>query len=454
MPELQASIAFPGIPPESIISASFALNHGTKPSICTIRVIPHQNIKAETGTLEIKFGKVHLKFADCKLDDARSDISDRGTVLTLRILDRRWKWQYGSVSGRYNFRGRDGKIDTKRPTRTIPELARVLLKDLGEESVDLSALPTDLRPEISWYDTPPAAELSRLVESVGCRVVLGSDDQVSIRKLGEGKKLPTDAAMNASIGLESAVLPDSLQFIAGPNVYQSRLLLEPVGEETDGSLLPIDELSYKPEGGWEGKSPGDVIDTIYKRDGIERTTRELALATVRRWYKITGQADGKLSLPGESVKVKSIEQFLLLDHQAEETTDGEGFKQYKPPEVLGTYWDNTDRAYCNTAPGTPYKKGFRIDRERKLVIFTQEVFQGIAPDGAPGAPSLFLQIAYNFRARDEYNLTRFRRTRKLATTKRGAGPLVILRRETSRVKIVEYEGEKTVKRITTNDAEL
>ena len=352
MSDLQATIAFPGIPLAAIRSGSFTLGHGVTPSSCTIRVVPNQSIAADVGDLEIHFGRTTLKFADCKLDRGRAEVTSRGTTLSIRILDRRWKWETGTISGRYNLRGEDGELDEKRPRKSPQQLAKLLLEEMGESRADVSALPDGPRPEINWDLANPARELAELCESLGCRVVLGSDDKVSIRKLGEGRRLPAGGTvMNVATGIENTVLPDELKLLGGALLFQSRFLLEPVGEDKDGEIKPIDKLSYRPDGGWTG-SAIEAKDVDFERDGVTMSTRQLAGATVWRMYRVKEQATGGLNLPGFKTKVKSLDQYELNDHLAETSKDPDGIKRYKPAQVDGVYFADTARAGGNTAPGT------------------------------------------------------------------------------------------------------
>src|SRR5262245_23514925 len=106
---MQALLRFPGI--QQVIRWSFTLSHGAAPSVATVDVAPQAGAPAEVGTLQIVFGSLRLQFPDCVVDHALVRRSPAGMVVGLTLLDRRWKWKFGEISGRYNLRTRSGALD-------------------------------------------------------------------------------------------------------------------------------------------------------------------------------------------------------------------------------------------------------------------------------------------------------------------------------------------------------
>src|SRR5258707_3556437 len=95
-------LSFPGV--DQILSWSFTLSHGITPSAALVEIAPQFGMPAEVGTMVISFGDVALEFAGCLLDSANVRRDGAGMIVSLSILDRRWAWRYGAVSGRYNLR--------------------------------------------------------------------------------------------------------------------------------------------------------------------------------------------------------------------------------------------------------------------------------------------------------------------------------------------------------------
>src|SRR5690348_6882168 len=121
--------SFPGI--TQLVQASFTLSHGITPSVATLVLAPQAELPARGGTLSFTFGSVRLDFPDCRIDACsyRRDLS--GLTWSLTVLDRRWKWAFGHVSGNYNRLRADGTIDpaTEKSPR---ELAQLCLEAMGE----------------------------------------------------------------------------------------------------------------------------------------------------------------------------------------------------------------------------------------------------------------------------------------------------------------------------------
>ena len=91
---------FPGI--DQLLSASITLGHGISPSSAKLQIAPQVNFAAETGTLSFEYDGTTVAFPDCKVDRSSMDRNERGEVVQLSILDRRWKWRFGQISGKYN----------------------------------------------------------------------------------------------------------------------------------------------------------------------------------------------------------------------------------------------------------------------------------------------------------------------------------------------------------------
>ena len=103
---MQATLRFPGI--AQVLRWSYTLSQGITPGVCTIDVVPQFGVPDQVGTLKIAFGPVNLRFEQCVVDFAIVRRGPTGMVVGLSLLDRRWKWKYGAISGRYNLRTRAG----------------------------------------------------------------------------------------------------------------------------------------------------------------------------------------------------------------------------------------------------------------------------------------------------------------------------------------------------------
>lgn len=472
---------FPGI--NTIIGGTFTLSHGISPSIATIEIPPATNFAVPMGTLTISYGTgVRFSFPDCKLDMASLSTSESGRVWTVRLKDRRWKWEYGKISGVYNQRTPDGEFDTfpvlppkdltaailkAKGDKTPQELATLLLDAMGETNYDISQLPNTTRPAVNWVDANPAEELTRLCEPLGCHVVLGTDNRVRICLLGSGQSLSTTRIMSGGYGFDPPEMPDSLEFVAGQTVYQARLLLEAIGLDLDGIYKPLKDLSYNPFGegetyGWCGQNP-ETLQALIGTDTLSARTRNLALSTVFHDYRITDVSTQDMHVPNYGT-LTSIKQVLPL---GDTLIDLQEFTLTAPP-VVGSelpqpagaivtgvfYRGNEDpKTFVNSTIGTKYTGGFSIDRERGIVHFNDPTFliallstdlttslattpQTIVKSGSFAAfpAKLVLECTFSIHHPDTRAAERYSQTKRLTNNKYGTQAKII-KREDERLEV-------------------
>lgn len=212
-------------------------------------------------------GTVRLR--NCKVLQIRSRLDPiDGETWQMEIQDRRWRWlATGHVSGTYNVP--DDTRDTTRPpegagpylagariyvpwtVRSPHALIRQCLDAMGERNYRIDA-PNQAHPlpAIQWDHDNPAQALSRLCDTLGCRVIYRPDtDTVWVVPIGKGQGLPEGdpgVLYRDAPGIKTPSRPDSITLVGAPVKYQVEWVLEAVGEEWDGRLKPIDSLSYAP----------------------------------------------------------------------------------------------------------------------------------------------------------------------------------------------------------------
>ena len=138
------------------------------------------------GDLTLEAPDFELVLPECRVDKIQKTANE---TFLVTIFDRRWKWRFGQISGVYNLRQPDGELDPDLETEP-QDIATDCLKAMGETGFDVGELPNRTRPEYRWVAQNPAAMLDQLCQSLGCSVVLGFDNRVTIRRLGEGGELP------------------------------------------------------------------------------------------------------------------------------------------------------------------------------------------------------------------------------------------------------------------------
>lgn len=329
MPDPVASASFDGIPPENVVGCSFTFNaHGTLPSVCALDILPQPALNVLDGTLRLSYGATQLAFPDCRIDAHQLERDDTGQIYRVWIWDRRWRWQFGQISGDYN-RNRDDAERLLTSGKTPQQLAELCFAAMLEPLFDVSDLPNVARPRVQWDLANPAQALADLCESLGCRIVLGTDNVPRIRRAGIGQPLPiNDLLIDSSGGTNAAELPDRIVVATAPLRYQLDLPLEAIAQETDGTWKLVDDVSYKPAAGW-----GDLIHFADVADAHGIGAAELAAKTVYRVFRPIFPIQTILHGP-----IAARELVTLLPEQAETTWDIDQ-QEYlpAPPLLYGAY---------------------------------------------------------------------------------------------------------------------
>ncbi len=254
-----------------IASLEYTVSHSVSPAVAVIQTIPAfgQEAPFEFGDLIFGDGDRQVILKDCKADKLTPSVGPEGTSWLLEILDRRWRWLTGAISGIYNEMDNNSKLNPLW-IRSPVELATLCLEAMGEKDyvIDLpdgveqaegkdfntyllageNFQERGINPYVVWDKTNPAQALARLVEPMGRRVILQlAQNRVIIAQLGEGEPLPDGPCEVITDTIDAPETPVSLN-VAGAYIrYQGRFELEMVGEEWDlGHFVPVDNLSYSP----------------------------------------------------------------------------------------------------------------------------------------------------------------------------------------------------------------
>ncbi|AWM38127.1 hypothetical protein GobsT_37800 [Gemmata obscuriglobus] len=267
--ELGQSASWPGV--AAVESCTGTVSHGITPGVFVMSTYPQTAAPRAFGDLVLSDGVRAAVFRGCKLDAVSGRAGPDGQTFTLTILDRRWRWRYGAISGRYNQLDKRGKL-VPWTIRSPQELAELCLKAMGERNYVIN-LPAGLtaaaganleqylragedfpqsltNPPTVWDLIPPAEALARLADLYGCRVIYQPfADRVVVAPLGAGGPLTDFPCESIAPNVDGPETPSAVGVAGAPVRVQMRLLLEPVGKEWDGSYRPVNELSYAPQGG-------------------------------------------------------------------------------------------------------------------------------------------------------------------------------------------------------------
>lgn len=469
----QALVTWPGV--ERFVSFSGTLQHGITPSVFSLTIAPQSRIVAATGDLVITFGKTKVTLKDCIVDEASYQFDDGGYLVGLQILDRRWKWRYGKISGRYNQTddagqilsgaGRDIAADAVKNSERDPlDLAIYCLLAMGEKDASATDLPGDTRPSVDWDYANPAKSLAEICEACGCRVVLGLDNKVRVRKLNVGKPLPNLPFVDAQAEANPPEKPDKVTIVTAPVQVQWDFKLEAVGLDTDGKIKPIDELSYKPTAGWGAQDPDTFVDLT---DADDPEVRNLALESVYKWYRIILEkdivvptGDGKT----ESIPLRHREQIDLLPEQVDrDSVEGEKRKIRREAWCYGVWYipdpkdwmstSTTERG--NSASTEDYitrKKdarlvtaGFSIDTVNRVVRFSEPIYRQPSDGSATFEPATIrLRTACHVRKATTGELIRMEIAKPTPKPERKTKEMIVIRDDLEPTLIQRFEAQGNV----------
>jgi hypothetical protein len=451
MTPLQGLAHFTGI--NQLVGASMTLGHGIAPSSAVLRIAPQADFATEVGTLSFEYGTTTIEFHDCKLDRTSLKRDDGGEVWELSILDRRWKWRFGQVSGRYNVRRDDATIQTGDAAgsegmvvdteRTPRQLAAIYLDAMGESGYDVSELPDDARPAVDHDHDNPADALAELCDLLGCRIVLRLDGRVRIVPVGVGGDVPQEFLLEDSPAFNPPEKPDKIAVVCGPSSYQVDFPLEAVGLDTpDGddaspgdTIRPIDQLSYMPAGGWSTADLPYFTNVGTSASGAYTSgLRSLAVKSVFRYYRIVTpvRIPGYAGSPDEQVTRR--EQILPIFEEQVRVALENGDRAPLAAAVFGVWYPGLDELANTQSELTPqgdgpsgevpgqvlktpfYTRGFTIDAARGLVIFDEPVYRNATPAAASVAVApAQLVLRAKCQVRDGQSLAVDRHVRERAT---------------------------------------
>ena len=479
-----------------IVSARYTLNQGVGPSACIVRMLPQTDFGVGECNIVFTDGTTTIILPNCKLDTMQLDDS-QGTIWELTFLDRRWKWQLGQIDGRYNLYNPDQSLNTV--TEQSPQqLATLCLEMMGETAYEVANLPDAARPLADWDFANPAEVLEDLAESLGCRVVLHLDNSVSLEVVGSGTPPALSAdTLAESLAAAPAEMPDEIAVVGAPIRFQVDLPLRAVGIDIDGSVQPIDDLSYIPYGDGEGWGASDILtfsDLSVSDDLQYEGCRQKAIESVYRWYQVDPTATIKIPNPNDdgeegendddpsepdpsvpTITLTSIDQILPLAREqlmtVEQSMFGEVTSVALPAWVYGMFttepltrlpknnvesvtWINPESDGYDNDPQI-YRGGWSLDTEHGIVKFAEQVYAYQTEDTFLRQPAkLYLRTSFVYRPAGNSQASRHVYNQSTGSDY-GTQPLFEVREELQRQIIALQDGgDFDVSGVTDNVAEI
>ncbi|WP_417744855.1 hypothetical protein [Rosistilla oblonga] len=319
------SFRYPGI--EGVVSARYTRSLGIQPGVATVTIAPLQPDDkpiARYGDMEWSYGRIRHVMKDCAVDDISQSTSGP-TLWTVYILDGRWKWQMGEISGEYNYK-REGSGDIEfRSRKNCRELAKLLVEAMGytdAKMYDIDLMPDNRYTHVKWDVDIPAVKLQELCNKLGFKIAYQFDGSLSIVEPGVGEALPDNGTLvSPQYSVDAVPQPRSYIFTAAPTQWEVDIPLRPVGMDIDNMVRSIQNLSYRvyPKDlmvkgyEWTATQPQSIVIPSENSTGRKYTkeqhehVKSLAKSTLFRWYKVDlekfasakwSEANGFDGLPG------------------------------------------------------------------------------------------------------------------------------------------------------------
>lgn len=443
----QVRLSYPGI--RQFKSATVTLSTGTVPGAISLVIAPQQDRIEPVGDFVIDYGDGQIIWRDCLVDQGSFQFGDGGYVTSLVLLDFRWKWRTGAISGAYNVRGSDGKIlkregaeagadAIENSERTPRELAELLFEAMGVQDFNVEQMNDTPRPTCEWVATNPASALADICEQTGSLICPRPDGSVSIVDYGTGADMPSGYVKQVSGSINPPERPAAIEIICGETRYQADLRLELVGLDSDGKVKLPEDLSY--------------IDELEKELDLDTFTdikdtkkRQLALRSLWRWFRVKTPVE----IPGYG-EVRFAEQLILESDQVD-TVVADAEKQNRKAIAYGKFDDGEsgDSESLASSLGISEDDGIPDDLKTDLdkiaqmtvaVGFSIVEYDGVSivqfseqirrlRDGKLSAPELYLRCAVRVRDPKTRAVDRYSRKRELDNGVQGLQPLSIVKNE-------------------------
>lgn len=423
------------------ISFAATTGWGTRPATIVLSA-PNFAFNAVSGqvtNLTLSLGAMSLVWRDVIVRHVGANAPANAGIWRVTLEDRRWRWEFPTIDGDYNVVSPGELLKRERNPR---QLASLLLSELGETDFDVSGLPTEPRPRKAWRAHSARDELDRLCNDYGCAVVFdGPADRVRICRVGEGAPVVDPAAyggcVSRSDGQSIPTWPSAFRIETAHTLFQTTLLArEPIGQDTDGSIKHIDQLSYRPAGvGWARAIETDFAWLLgtYVRDGQTLYVRDLARKWVYRAWRFTGQDSlggwSPDALVGDPQAPASLEDLGPFLNSRLERDSGSGNRL--PIHVFGNFYDWRREDFKNSVNAL-WPFGATINNELKCLILDRPAIMfadGAFPSRAVPAA---LKVICGYECSHEGNPIRYKRTQTNIGPTYGAGTRVEVHDEIGR----------------------
>ena len=293
--------------------------------------------------------------------------------------DRRWKWWDKLYSCDYNRLKCDG---SRYDEKNLREILNEIFAFLGERFYDLSQVSPRLYPTLK-YDTqvPCGKILEDLFEMTGHTAGFNANGILSVFPLGVGP-LPNVPNIKAFIQ-ESRDTRTAFRTVSRPTLFESIVDLVPSAMEADGEVVPLNDASYMPAGGWTKEWPGHF-------ENVATNSQHLASKSVYTLFATgdvtNNQATGEQSLAGAEIKILETGDCAYNSMRGGVAVD----------DVTGVFWPEYHRADAATLADQSWYGEVKVIEN--FFIFSRPVFQ--VKDGDVTPPVMKAKVRHTARRSD------------------------------------------------------
>lgn len=399
------------------LAGEFVLSRGITPSICTLFIAPKALVNLAPGVLTVRDGSRAISFSGCAVDQANFRMRLDGTHWreALQILDRRRLWKSGSISGEYNVRLSNGSV-VESTRKSAAELMGLCLAACGESGASVAQAPQNVYPYVRWRDARSDLALAALCNYTACEVCPTNSDTFAIYPLGVGVDLPTiDGQRHMPIRYVPRSVPAIIRVVCGPSVWQTKLVLRSIAENSSGSQFTTSTVSYKP-------STGFIYESPFTFPNESGASQRAALESIYKRFRVTSQADGSLTVPACNEAISKVSQYFpIQEYLLESAADLDATPRSLRAHIEGDFWPYSQSS--ESANNIRYVGEFKLRGDRGEVEMPAPVF-GLS-SGTILDPTLYLAASYSVTGSDGD----FVRVRRDASVLGGSGVEILRRPE-------------------------
>jgi len=449
---VNVALSFPGVLVYK--EMMYTQTGGTSPDKVSLKIAPQSTPPSAVGDLIFTYDGVSLTLPDCLIDRGNIRYDQQGWVGSFVLLDRRWKWaKAANMVVHWNDRTANGAVITPSQ-RTVSQMLAEVLEWIGESSYDLSDVDATDYPEFNELSTHPLDILNQINDLYGYEVILGfGSEAVKIVKVNTGLGLPAGGIRMLSTSYDPPTPVNIARTHFGPSRMEARLKLQAIGLDTDGEFKDLDDLSYKPSGGWKYEPPGDFGSVL---DVSGSTAQRLAVKTVYRYYRVSGFADGTGVIPDGSGTIEHPSQLLpILDGLFPISTGSGDFLRPRQDiygEVLKSIVNPAPAGVGNTDVGTLLETEFELLKSEGIVIFPTDQPMYKIEDSEILPAELWLECTFQIHQNNNWQFGIY--SKDVVVDSSGFGVKTISLPEVSNQVRITYDSENVATGSTSTAAQL